>query len=293
MEVLNDDLALAGFYAEVPVDGLGYSSPNVCATSGNLGWDKSDPLAIQVPLPIMGLTAVQAALLPTTCLPNYKSGTAAVALHRLGTDPVAATSVAASVPHVQTSRCKDDLLSNPFIISATASDFTLKNLGCTAANNEVRKYVSRIYYIADCNECGSDTTPTLKMAELRGTQMVAVPLAEGIENMVLEYGFDTSSTDTAIQPGQPGIFRAGLSGTATDPDGTWTNVVAVRLNLLSRTTDRSDGYSDSGRTYVLGPTSIAGDGSGFKRRVYTSTVRLANVAGPRELPPPPPPPASP
>lgn len=293
VEVLNDDLALAGFYAEVPVDGLGYSSPNVCATSGNLGWDKSDPLDVKVPLPIMGLSATQAAALPTTCLPNYKSGTAAVALHRLGTDLVAATAVPANVPHVQTSRCKSDSSTDPYIISATVSDFTLKNLPCTAVNNQVRKYVARIYYIADCNECGSDTTPTLKMAELRGTQMVAVPLVEGIESMVVEYGFDTSSTDTSISPGQPGIFRTGLSATATDPDGTWANVVAVRVNLLSRTNERSDGYSDSGRTYVLGPASIAGDGSGFKRRVYTTTVRLTNVAGPRELPSATPPVASP
>eukprot|EP01035_Chromulina_nebulosa_P039730 gene39730-53713_t len=62
------------------------------------------------------------------------------------------------------------------------------------------------------------------------------------------------------------------------------DVVAVRLHLLSRTTEPSPGYNDAGKTYTLGPTTVNGDTTGFKRRVYTTTARLINVAGPREVP---------
>lgn len=289
MEVLHDDLTLAGYYGEVPGNYISYSSPSVCATAlADLGWDKTMPADPKVPQPLRGLAAAEVDALPTTCISNHRAGTPAFALHRLGADAVAPATVTAGVPHVQTSRCNSDPVADPFVVSGTAADFTLRNFPCSGANT-VRPYVSRIYYVADCNECGSDTTPTLKMAELRGTQMVTVPLAEGIENMVLEYGFDTTDpadADPATNPGKgrPDVFRTTLSGTVGARDNDWGNVVAVRVHLLSRTTERTQGFSDASKTYVLGPTSVSGDSSGFKRRVYTSTARLINVAGTREVP---------
>lgn len=292
IELLHDELTLAGFYGEVPGDLTSYSSPNVCATAlADLGWDKTNPSAPRLPQPVRGLTATEAAALPTTCIPNYKAGTVAFAVHRLGTEAVTpAAAASASAPHVQTSRCYSDPAADPFIIQAgNAATFTLQNFACNAAN-AVRPYVSRVYYIASCNECGTggDTTPTLKMADLRGTAMTTVPLAEGIEQMALEYGFDTtdpaSATASAADLGRPDVFRTGLSGTAGARDNDWGNVVAVRLHLLSRTLEPSAGYNDSGKTYTLGPTSLSGDTTGFKRRVYTTTARLINVAGPREVP---------
>lgn len=290
VELLHDDIALAGFYGEVPTDFLGYTVPDVCATAlVNLGWDKTTPSDPKVPVPIIGLTATELDALPTSCLTNHKAGTVGFAIHRLGADLVAPAAMAASTPYVQTSRCVTDPVADPFVVSSSAAAFTLKDLQCSGTN-PVRSYVSRIYYIASCNECGTDQTPTLKVAELRGTQMVTLPLAEGIENMVLEYGFDTTDpadlTATAdASKGSPDIFRTTLSGVPSTRDNDWSNVVAVRLHLLSITTEKSSDFSDSGKTYVLGPVSVAGDGSGFKRRVYTTTVRLTNVAGLREVTP--------
>jgi type IV pilus assembly protein PilW len=278
VELLRDDLALAGYYGEVPGNFISYADPSVCATAlSDLGWDKTTPSDPKVPLPIKGLTTTELAALPTDCIKNYRSGTVAFATHRLGTDAIAPASMPANTPHVQTSRCNTDPVTDPFILSSTLADFNkLHDFSCSGLN-AVRRYVSRIYYIANCNECDSDTTPTLKMAELRGTEMVTVPLAEGIENMVLEYGFDTGG-------GVPGKFRIDLNSDTTAPDSKWANVVAVRLHLLSRTTESTAGYNDAGKSYVLGPVSIDGDNSGFKRRVYTATVRLNNVAGAREVP---------
>lgn len=293
VEILREDISHAGYYGEIPADALGYTTPDVCATTlANLGWDKTTPSAPKAPMPIMGLLPSVATA--TACLSNYKAGTAAFAIHRLGTEPLAPASAAANTVYMQTSRCSTDPAVDPFVVSATATDFTLQNRQCNAVN-QVRPYVSRIYYIATCNECGSDTTPTLKMAELRGNQMVTVPVAEGIENMVLEYGFDTNDD------GNPEVFITGLSGVAGAAHNDWAKVVAVRLQLISRTIEPSSDYFDE-KTYVLTPASTAsGDGSAyvftpasrttedrqFKRRVYSATARLNNVAGLREAPPAP------
>lgn len=297
VELLHDDLMLAGYYGEVQTNNLAASTPDLCATGATamtLGWDISNPVAPKAPLPIVGLTDSQAAAL--TCLPNRRTGTRAFAVHRLDTDIVAPAAMTANTLYVQTSRCISDPGNVPFVASGDAAAMTLREKNCTSFN-AVRKYISRIYYIADCNECGSDTVPTLKMAELRTNAMAIVPLAEGIENMVLEYGFDTTDPlDTTAgadgSKGVPDIFRIDLNPDTTAADGKWSNVVAVRLHLLSRTTERTTGYSDATKTYALGPVNINGDTSGFKRRVYTNTVRIINIAGQREVPPPIPPASS-
>lgn len=280
IESLHDDIALAGYYGEVPGNFISYSSPSVCATAlTDLGWDKTVPSDPKVPMPIMGLTAAQTAPLSTSgCIDPHLAGTAAFAIHRLNTEAVAPASMTSSSPHVQTSRCNTDPVASPFIISKTAADFTLKNYACTDKTG-VRRFISRIYYISSCNDCsaGGDAIPTLKMAELQGDRMVSVPVAEGVENLVVEYGFDAGAGDTAT-------FRSALNADATAYDGNWANVVAVRVYLLTRTTEKTQGFSDLGKTYVMGQSaSVPGDNSGFKRRIYTTTVRLTNVAGPREV----------
>lgn len=293
MDLLHDDLMLAGYYGEVPADSLSTSSPNLCATSGAvaLGWDATIPSTPKVPPPIVGLSDIEASAL-SACLPDRLAGTRAFAVHRLDTDTVAPAAITTTdVLYVQTSRCLADPATSPFIASANSADLILREKDC-ATLSSARKYISRIYYIASCNECGVDTVPTLKMAELRGNRMVPVPLAEGIENMVLEYGFDTTDPldadpATHASKGVPDTFLDKLSGVAGARDNDWANVVAARVHLLSRTTEPSRGYNDTGRVYVLGPSATAsGDTSGFKRRVYTSTVRIINVAGRRETPPP-------
>lgn len=297
VELLHDDLTLAGFYGEVPSDNLTTSNPNLCATSGAiaLGWDASIPSTPKVPPPIVGLSDSEASAL--ACLPNRLAGTRAFAVHRLDTDTVApATITTTDVLYVQTSRCVGDPATSPFVASADPGAMTLREKNCSTVNS-ARKYISRIYYIASCNECGSDTVPTLKMAELRGNSMAVVPLAEGIENIVVEFGFDTTDPldpdpATNASKGLPEVFLTGLSGTVGARDNDWANVVAARVHLLSRTLEKSRGYNDSARTYALGPISINGDNSGFKRRVYTSTVRIINVAGRREAPLPAPPASS-
>lgn len=283
MDLLTEDFQHAGFYGELAPDSLAYSTPSACETTlASLGWDKTTPATPTVPVPIMGLSSTEAAALAASCLPNHKSGTPAFVIHRLDAQAVLPADVTAGTVYVQNSRrCTTDAPSNqPFVISDKKDDFTLKSFKCDTTV-PVRRYLSRVYFVADCNECGQDQTPTLKMAELRGNQMVVVPLTEGIEDLGIEYGFDTATPPS----GSATEFLTELSGTAGAADNVWNNVVAVRLHLLTRAVEPTPGFDDGGKTYDLGSGSTKQFTDHYKRRVYTTTVRLTNVAGPREATP--------
>lgn len=276
-ELLTENISIAGYYGELARDGMTVTTPDpatLCATTiTGLGWDNA---ALTIPAAVTGLTATQAAAL-TACLPNYKTGTVGLVLRHLDTTAVAPGAATNGGVYIQSSRCSTDPTATKFVISTASTDFTLKNLNCVAINT-VQRYVARIYYVASCNECGIDTTPTLKRAELVGNAMVVSPLVEGIEEVAYDYAFDTNND------GAPDVYLAGLSGVAAAADNDWNNVVGVRVHMLSRTTETSPGFVD-GKTYDLGLAGTRGPFTdAYKRRAYTVTARINNVAGPREIP---------
>ena len=242
-----------------------------CVTTvSDSGWNYA---ALKVPAGLSGSTATETSAL--TCLPNAKSGTVALAIRRFDTAGAAVGAVDSASIYVQTSRCDKDLATTLTTVSTSASAFTLRDQDCLTVQ-QVRRYVTRIYYVAACNECGVDTTPTLKRAEISGTKTTISPLAEGVEEIAFEYGFDINND------GEPDVYRLGLSGTVAAADNDWANVVAVRPHLLTRTTEATAGFTDA-KTYNLGMAGSRGPFTdNYKRRIYSSTVRLNNVAGPRE-----------
>lgn len=273
LELIEEDISVAGYYGEVSTTGITLGTAPACATAlADLGWNNT---ALTAPVALTGFTATETAAL--SCLSNHKAGTGAVVLRRLDTTAATPGTATNGSAYLQTSRCSTDPNATRFILSATAADFSLRGLDCTAVNT-IHRYVTRIYYVASCNECGIDTVPTLKRAELRGTAMVIVPLAEGIEEVAYDYGFDTDGD------GSPDTYLTGLSGVAGAADNDWSNVVGVRINMLSRSTETSAGFTD-GKTYSLGLAGTRGPFTdSHKRRAYTVTSRLNNVAGPRETP---------
>lgn len=279
-ELLSEDISIAGYYGELTTDGISLATPSACDTAPNtLGWDNglsATPVVPVAPLAVTGFSTTQAAAL--TCLTNHKAGTAALVLRHLDTTFVAPGAATDGNVYIQTSRCSTDPVDTRFIISTASGDFTLRDINCTAIN-KVQRYITRIYYIASCNECGVDTLPTFKRVELRGSQMVISPLAEGIEEVAYDYGFDTNNDGT------PDIYLTGLSGVAGAQDNDWKNVVGIRIHMLSRTTEPSAGFTDNGKIYNLGLSGNRGPFTdSYKRRAYTVTTRLNNVAGLRETP---------
>ena len=181
------------------------------------------------------------------CISDRKAGTAVVVTRRASADTTPPAS-ATGAYFLQASKCGADPV--PWVYSSDPGSFTLHKLDCVTIA-DIREGVVRSYYISTCNECGSDTTPTLKRAELIGTQMTITPLVEGVENLQLLYGFDTDGD------GNPDTYRATLSGVVGAADNDWSNVVSVKLYVLARSTDagaglrrqRQDVRSRSGRSH--------------------------------------------
>ena len=96
-------------------------------------------------------------------------------------------------------------------------------------------------------------------------------IAEGVENMQLDYGVDSEG---AGGPSHPFIQAPTLAQ--------WPDVVAVNISLLVRNPAETIGYQDA-KTYNLGLAgSVLPIGDRYKRHVYSSGVRVINVSGRKE-----------
>jgi type IV pilus assembly protein PilW len=179
--------------------------------------------------------------------------------------------------YVQYSYCVQDATLPRLRFSANRADFDLRNRACTGVNN-VRSYLSRIYYVADCNHCGVDTTPTLKRVDLVGNQLVTTSLAEGIEALRFEYGFDIDGD------GSPDTYLTALG--AAGPTSAWSNVVALKAHFITRSLDKvTVDHIASAQTFQLGgiPTPVTTANDGYMRKAYSSAIRLVNPSGVREV----------
>lgn len=284
-DLLTDEISMAGYYDAAPVSTY-TATVSPCASASALAADldaqrnNSPP---SLPVGIEGLTPGEAAALG--CLAQHKSDTPALILRRLDTTAIAATATASTEVYLQTSNFNDD--ANQVYTAGTSSAvLTLRDRDGSV--NTVRRFVTRVYYVATCSDCGQDTIPTLKRAEVVGGTVTVTPLAEGIERVAFDYGFDTDGD------GSPDEW-IGLNGTAGTTESAaaasrgWGNVVAVRLYVLARTNDASASSPPDGRVYASGlagtaTVALPATNDQFRRRAYVVTARAHALAGRRELP---------
>ncbi len=294
IDLLSEDLSMAGFYGTAPVTRFSAGNINVtpCASAGVLAAELNGTHAVAapptLPLPVRGYTPSEVpAQLP--CMPlDWREDTQVLVLRRLDTTvlPVGNPIVASSLV-LQSSHHPDDTL--PFLATTSGNGLVLRDRA--GQPNGVRRFILRIYYLSRCSECGGtrdgDGIPTLRRLDLQANGFTSVPLAEGIEAAAFDYGFDTSGD------GVPDRW-IGLAGTSGGPEAAladqagWGNVVAVRISLLSRNTEATPGWQDS-RSFPMGlqglaPYTVPAFTDTFKRRVASTTVRLHSVAGLRETP---------
>ena len=133
--------------------------------------------------------------------------------------------------------------------------------------------------MADCNDCAGagDGVPTLKRVDLVG--IAARPetaLAEGIDTLRLEYGFDIDGD------GSPDTYRTTLG--ALGPTSAWSNVVSLKLHFVTRALDKAVGSNlATAQEFDLGGTEvIATAADGYTRRAYSTAIRLINPSSVRE-----------
>jgi len=314
LQLLSDDLKLAGYYAEfsgmafdpaatglIMLNGL----PDPCQT--NL-----DNLRGALPLHVQGYD--NASTIPS-CLSDVKSNTDILVIRRASTCEAGVADCAAAAndgtPYFQASLCSNATELNAAITNNASYlgsyyqlDTTLANLTNTATALHrrdctttppgtvaaIHRYRTHIYFIANNNNTG-DGIPTLKRIELSDTGTLAtVPLVEGIEYMQVDYGVDGDTDsdgllDIAIFDGAADSYSSTCAACAVAADWNtyWANVVSVKLNIVARNIEPSAGYTDT-KTYSLGldGTYTPAVGDHYKRHAYTQVVRLVNPSGRRE-----------
>jgi len=270
-ELFREDLRMAGFFGETSVGGALYTQPDPCSTAP-IGWNVA-PLTF--PAPVQGYGAGDV----LGCLNNRRAGTDAIVVRHVGVDTVNPATIPGGNTqyYVQYSYCVADVASPRLLFGTDRSAFTLRNRACTGVNL-VRSYVSRIYYVADCNNCGvgGDTTPTLKRVDLVGNQLITTALAEGIETLRFEYGFDIDGD------GSPDTYLTALG--ALGPTAAWSNVVALKVHFVTRSLDKTTveniAAAQDFQLGGIGVVSTANDG--YTRKAYSSAVRLVNPSAARE-----------
>lgn len=279
-DVIGDDIRHAGFYGTfMPPTDTQFADPAPCDWNvidlARIGWRFDLPWP-QYPAQIQGFDDPGPAVAAIDCLPNRVAGTDVLVIRRASSAAIAGATADLRNVYIQPSQCISDPA--PLVVSNTAALFTLRTAACDAAAlAPVRRYFVRVYYVASCNECApSDGVPTLKRLEFTDAALRVVPLAEGVENFQLEYAFDVDEDAT------PDTF---LTTTTADtaPTSRWSNVVAVRLHMLMRTTEGAGAANTSPAVYDLGPGHNAETcRAGFKCRSLSTILRLNNVAGRRE-----------
>lgn len=293
MALLSDSIRHAGFYGEVgdvtnlvltPAITLPAVLPDPCVT------DVASVRAA-LALPVQGVDAADAV---PTCLPDHVAGTDVIVVRRANTTTIPAASAIANGYYTQTSFCPTQLP----VFELAQSGFALQEKDC-ATPAPVRQYHVEIYFVSPCSrptgasgvcQASDPVIPTLKRLELRPAgdatcpvfaqaSWCLVPLVEGIENLQIEYGLDTSATGT----GSPDVYKATPASTAE-----WADAVAIRLHVLARNLEQTGGYTD-GKTYQFGLNAdgTANDvtpGGAYKRHAYTEVVRVTNNSQRRERP---------
>jgi len=299
-----------------------YADPcSVTGGSPLPGWNATTS-PVQVPFSIFGYEAHGTSSLPTAltaCLDNYKTGTDVFVIRRASTVSIATSdsTYVAGDTYLQVSSCGDgtvDTQSFHAKATTTVSDFSLHKLGCTSGtpgtNASVRKLITRIYFISSCNDCVNDldsnaaTTgdgiPTLKVVEQAipstgGTTLKVIEnvrtIAPGIDDMHLEYGVDTSG-DGAVDayvvsnenPRQTGSTGTAVTGMNLDSstENKWEDVMSVKLFLVARDSQTTRNYTDT-KSFIMGSKTKAAAGDSYRRRLTSSTIKLVNMSGRREL----------
>ena len=329
---LSDDLQLAGFHSTYYI----LNDPTITVPSTKGSPCETDPAALaqRLYIHVQGYDApdlTSTAHVPTcndaggnNLLADYKPGTDIVVVRR------AATCVQGSAncppqtgaPHFQASLCQAQLnttggLFRMALLPSTppGSDFTRLARDCVNPA-PIRQWIVHVYYITN-NDAAGDGMPTLKRAELGSNGFTAISLANGIENLQLEYGLDWQGATAADPPdGRPDGFTADpdrydapngdtgpfvdcadntfSSGTLTGCTYNWANTVSAKVTLLARNPFPTRDYTDTkvytlGLTFAGAPQCAKSDAGGcvayndqYKRHVYQSAVRLNNAAGRRE-----------
>lgn len=270
IQLLQNDLVHAGFWGELSPAAATAVLADPCQDPAT-PWDAAYK-ANMLGIPVQGYSS---ATVPASCATGALAAGDVLIVRHANTCTAGSANCDGGTdigPHIQVSGCT--AISEPAayrIAEAASADLVLRKKNCTTTA-ERRKVVTNIYYLATSND-----QPTLMRVSLaNGAYQAAEPLIEGIEALRFEYGIDSTGD------GSPDGSYVSTPPTTLPDMG---NIVAVKIHVLARNLEATPGYTDS-KAYKLGATSytVPTADAGFKRHVFSTTVRLVNPSGRREVP---------
>jgi type IV pilus assembly protein PilW len=296
IRAMADDLQLAGYWGEASTTPAAPGTmPNPCSLVVS---DIAAAMAVHV----RGYNAPAPAAVPS-CVTNQLAGTDILVVRRADADSssfettpsvpdLAKVTAAAGTPVIQTGinaaanqNFEYRLLAASASSTGNATNFPLVKKDLTTLAT-IRKVLVRIYYVSACSvevsgSCsgadGGTPIPTLKMKELAATGGVlgwsTVTIAEGIENLQVDYGVDSDND------GAPD--GADVDGSSLDTPAKWTNVMGLKVYILARSPETTPSFSDT-KTYSLGTAgTTTATNDGYRRHVFVQSVRLVNPSARR------------
>ncbi len=297
LQLLQQELMHAGFWGEfIPSTAAPSATIDPCAAWAT--WGATANAAVNATnkanvlgLPVVGYNAdsgtnVTVPTLPAACatpLSNRVDGTDVLVVRHAQTCIAGVgdcENAANDKLYLQTSLCATQ---SPELVFGRVSDtvtFDRTQKDCATVAGK-RKFLSYIYYVRKSDD---DEPPVLARSEFDAQSgaviaRTAETLVEDIENLQVEYLLDTTGDGI----GDGAYLKTCLTCLVDDAAWAvwWSQVVAVRLYVVARSSTTSPGYNDS-KTYNLG----SGAGSwtppnadkGYKRHVFSIVVRLVNPA---------------
>lgn len=301
IQTLASDLQMAGYWGELstapPTPG---ALPNPCDVTV-AGLKDAMGMHVQGYNYDTAADTVPPASALEDCVKNHKPGTDVLVVRRVDPDMSAVQTggnidLAKTTPgqvYLQTGLDSatatqlDSRLGVGADAATNATTFPLKKKDKTSVAN-LRKFVVHIYYISKCSvelagSCtgadGGSPIPTLKRVELSVSGGVpAFPskasIAEGIENLQIDYGLD-ANVDGAAD-------GADVNGSLLTKD-TWPDVMTLKIHLLARSTETTTVSPDS-KTYALGTAGTITPTTSeqkYSRHAFVQSVRLVNPSSRR------------
>lgn len=304
LEEIGRDVSMAGFLAEI-VDPsaifIGNNAATEGAFDGAMGTDKNcgpaglgnnwyyffDTGLVENSMAMgdnVASGAAAAGLFSCINAGQFETGTDIIGIKRTGGVPSGTVNLGAAPPvnapapngavYIRENGTRGVMFQSPNFPSAA---------GGAAANRivpepyEEWEYTPRVYFVRNFGNVAGDGIPTLCRFRLQNNGAAGAPpshveecLAQGVEDLQLEFGLDTNDDGAA------NVYVAAPN--AAD----LARTVSVRIYLLMRTINLDVGYRDN-RSYTVSNKAAYQPADRFHRRLYASTVMVRNVNNLRQL----------
>ncbi len=265
LRYLSRELSMTGFYGNI-VDGGAIGSGLVVNSDCDAGW----ALNTSVPFEHLDSPSASEAVAAYGCLASgdFVPGTDIIAVRRTKDSAALVDGVAAPATEDNAVYLR---LENFGVISQLVRGSDLSMADKTAGSGiDAWEYQPQLLFVRPYATTSGDGIPTLctKMLSREDATLKVDDtecLVEGIENLQVEFGIDTS-----VPPDYAADYY-----TASPSADEQEQAVNARIYILARTINEVTGYVND-KSYALGDTTVAAANDGHYRRMMQTTVVLRN-----------------